>query len=324
MRCNSKLMSWLQFNSNSKWANPPFKLCHVTHRLHIFSSLWPNDAIWRHRSGSTLAQVMACCLAAPSHYLNQCWLLISKIQLHSCDGNFTINTSVINAKINMKITHLKCHWNLQGAYELTHWPLGDFNDILSPKNKQFNKQLSCHTFETPWRPCDVSVMKGHHVPFYWRVIPTVKDINSLRPRKKGHNFAKGIFKSIFLNETLWISINISLIFVPKSVQLTMWHYWFRQWLGAENATSHCLNRWWPRLVTHICVTRSQWVNLLCQWQMRDTRFRELPDSTVRYNFVKLVVFCHYGNNNDDHAISGLDNKPWLCGLLNAKKSSRFT
>ena len=51
---------------------------------------------WRHRSGSTLAQVMACCLTAPSHYLNQCWLIISEIQLHSSDGNFTRNTSVIN------------------------------------------------------------------------------------------------------------------------------------------------------------------------------------------------------------------------------------
>ena len=27
------------------------------------------------RSGSTLAQVMACCLTATSHYLNQCWLI---------------------------------------------------------------------------------------------------------------------------------------------------------------------------------------------------------------------------------------------------------
>ena len=37
-----------------------------------FDSLWPSDTIWRQRSGSTLAQVMACCLTAPSHYLNQC------------------------------------------------------------------------------------------------------------------------------------------------------------------------------------------------------------------------------------------------------------
>ena len=40
-------------------------------------SLWPSDTIWWHESGSTLAQVMACCLTAPSHYLSQCWLIIS-------------------------------------------------------------------------------------------------------------------------------------------------------------------------------------------------------------------------------------------------------
>ena len=45
--------------------------------LMTHNSLWPNDAIWRHGSGSTLAKVMACCLTAPSHYLNQCWLIIS-------------------------------------------------------------------------------------------------------------------------------------------------------------------------------------------------------------------------------------------------------
>ena len=38
------------------------------------NSLWPSNAIWQHRSRSTLTQVMACCLTAPSHYLNQCWL----------------------------------------------------------------------------------------------------------------------------------------------------------------------------------------------------------------------------------------------------------
>ena len=44
---------------------------------------WPSDTIWRQRSGSTLAQVMACCLTAPSHYLNQCWRIISEVQWHS-------------------------------------------------------------------------------------------------------------------------------------------------------------------------------------------------------------------------------------------------
>ena len=40
------------------------------------NSLWPRDAIWWHRSGSTVAQVMSCCL-------NQCWLIINEIFWHS-------------------------------------------------------------------------------------------------------------------------------------------------------------------------------------------------------------------------------------------------
>ena len=56
---------------------------HISSGPFPFNSLWPNDATWQQRSGSTLAQVMACCLTAPSHYLNQCWLIISEVQWHS-------------------------------------------------------------------------------------------------------------------------------------------------------------------------------------------------------------------------------------------------
>ena len=49
------------------------------HQSFNFNSLRPSDAIWRHRSGSALAHVMACCLNAPGHCLNQCWLIISKV-----------------------------------------------------------------------------------------------------------------------------------------------------------------------------------------------------------------------------------------------------
>ena len=45
--------------------------------------LW---CIWQHRTGSTLAQAMPCCLTAPSHYLNQCWLVISKVTWYSSEG----------------------------------------------------------------------------------------------------------------------------------------------------------------------------------------------------------------------------------------------
>ena len=58
---------------------------------------WVNlcDLKWQHRSGSTLAQAMACCLMAPSHYLNQCWLIVSEALRHSPEGNFTEDAQAI-------------------------------------------------------------------------------------------------------------------------------------------------------------------------------------------------------------------------------------
>ena len=52
------------------------------------NSLRPSDAIWRQWSWTTLAQVMACCLTAPSHYLNQCWLIIRGVLWHTSESSF--------------------------------------------------------------------------------------------------------------------------------------------------------------------------------------------------------------------------------------------
>ena len=68
------------------------------------NSLCPSDTIWRQRSGSTLAQVMPCCLTAPSHYLNQCWLIISEVQVTFILGQFH--------KRCLKHQSLKSIWNL--------------------------------------------------------------------------------------------------------------------------------------------------------------------------------------------------------------------
>ena len=40
-------------------------------------------------------------------------------------------------------------------------------------------------------------------------------MNTLRLRQNGHHFSYNIFKWIFLNENIYISIDISLNFVPK-------------------------------------------------------------------------------------------------------------
>ena len=101
----------------------------------IFNSLRPSDVIWRQRTGSTLAQVMAFCLTeptctvinpilltylltAPSHYLNQCWLIISKVLWHSCEDNFTRDTSAINHQNWPENYFSKFLSNLLGANEL--------------------------------------------------------------------------------------------------------------------------------------------------------------------------------------------------------------
>ena len=48
-----------------------------------------------------------------------------------------------------------------------------------------------------------------------RFTNVVWGLNTLRPRQDGRHFPDDIFKCIFLNENVWISIKISLKFVPK-------------------------------------------------------------------------------------------------------------
>ena len=83
---------WLNCGYTNTW----FILCNIyIYHITAINSLWYSEVIWRQGSRSTLAQVMACCLMAPSHYLNQCWLMISEVLWHSPDSNFTENTSDI-------------------------------------------------------------------------------------------------------------------------------------------------------------------------------------------------------------------------------------
>ena len=49
----------------------------------VINSLSPSDAIYWKRYWSTMVQIMAWCLMAPSHYLNQYWLEIIPIHLNA-------------------------------------------------------------------------------------------------------------------------------------------------------------------------------------------------------------------------------------------------
>ena len=91
-------------------------------------------------------------------------------------------------------------------------------------------------------------------------------VNTLRPRQNGRRFADDIFKRIFLNENVRISIKISLKFLrvqltkgpinnnPSLVQVMAWRRSGDKPLAEAMMVS---------LLTHICVTWPQWVK---QWQ----------------------------------------------------------
>ena len=90
----------------------------------LINSLWPSDAIWRQRSGSRLAQVMACCLTP--HAIT--WTNVDRSSVKSSDIHIRAisqempQPSII--KISLKITYLKFHSNFPWAKELIfHWSL---------------------------------------------------------------------------------------------------------------------------------------------------------------------------------------------------------
>ena len=85
-------------------------------------------------------------------------------------------------------------------------------------------------------------------------------LNTLRPTQNGRHFPDDIFKWIFLNENVWISIKLKLKFVPNVpinnipvlVQIKAWRR-----SGDKPLSEPMMDS----LLTHICVTRSQWVKV---------------------------------------------------------------
>ena len=100
--------------------------------------------------------------------------------------------------------------------------------------------------------------------YFWNYHLSLRDqwVNTLRPKQNCRHFAGDIFKCIFLNESVWISVKISLKFVPKgpinsipaSAQIMAWGR------PGDKPLSELMMF---RLLTHICVTWLHWVNSCC-------------------------------------------------------------
>ena len=129
--------------------------------------------------------------------------------------------------------------------------------------------------------CSITIWYNHMHQTY----PTSVYFNTLRPRRNEQHFADDILKRIFFNENVWISIKISLKFVPKGpinnitalVQIMAWCRSGDKPLSEPMVVS---------LPTHICVTRPKWVNRhvlitlkknisICRILVTRTRYRYL-------------------------------------------------
>ena len=121
-----------------------------------------------------------------------------------------------------------------------------------------------------------------------------KEVNTLRPRQNRRHFADDVFKWIFLNENMWIPINISLKFVPRCpinniptlVQIMAWRR------PGDKPLSEPMM---VRLPMHICVTRPQWVSSQLvfrshsnNWYISLNPYVQGPKS-IWFNIVKIKV-----------------------------------
>ena len=92
-------------------------------------------------------------------------------------------------------------------------------------------------------------------------MPHTLALNTLRPRQNGRHFPDDIFKCISLYQNVWISIKISLKFVPQ-VQINNIPALFQIMAWRRLGDKPLSETMMVRLLTHICVTRPQWVNTL--------------------------------------------------------------
>ena len=166
----------------------------------------------------------------PSHYLNQCWVIVNWTLRNKFQWNINQNTKLF--------IHEKASENI--VCKMT--AILSRGDELSAK---------------PGR--------GHYLNQWWPNLLTLigitrlHEVNSLAPGKFGWNFGHVIFKQILVIDGWGISYEVaqiwmSLDFTEDQSTLVQVMAWCRQ------ATSHYLSQCWPRSLLPYGVARPQWVN----------------------------------------------------------------
>ena len=166
---------------------------------------------------------MACCLMAPSHYLNQCWLLISEILWHSPKSNFTASTqttSLYNEFEKYTVSNICTTW------------INVYNQELIRPISSWHNEMNIHEINGAF---PLVAMVGATIPVPCQVVQSVQ----LIWRSGNHKFHLWVPNLTMSCNDLYTEAK------TKRLPFSRWHFPIH--FLKENAwilTSHCLNKWW--------------------------------------------------------------------------------
>ena len=165
--------------------------------------------------------------------------------------------------------------------DISLWFIFDMDQVENQHWLLLRIQSNCHDVSSQWQLFDI-------YKFYYKIVrhkmigiemyympnpllfhflatkapqfPAKKALNTLMPRQNGRHFPDDIFKWIFWNESICISIKIPLKFVPNGpisnipalVEIMDWRQSGDKPLSEPMMVS---------LLTHICISRPQWVKI---------------------------------------------------------------
>ena len=181
------------------------------------------------------------------------------------------------------------YWCKIVIFELILW-----NAILSISCKIAPRWMPQNPFDFKSTSVQVMAAASHYPSQCWpdrhMALLLSQLLNTLRQRRNEQHFADDIFKRIFFNENAWISIKISLKFVPKGpinnipalVQIMAWRRSGDKPLSEPMMVS---------LPTHICVIRPQWIKNKARMNAFLTHFKQnLMNTSATFNTFGVNVF----------------------------------
>ena len=194
---------------------------------------------------------------------------------------FTVNTwyYVYNIK---KLVHIMVKWD-----ELPNKPTQDAWALEHPCWNNYREHIYAYCFQQLQSLnisdlisfLDLAVLVGVVWPAEMRrCMCNIFSLwfNTLMPRRNGQHFADDIFKHIFFNENVWISIRISLKFVPKGPindipalgQIMAWRRPGDKPLSEPMMLS-LMSHIWPQYPCHVecCNVFYYWLRRYIQWTM---------------------------------------------------------